>query len=165
MPGAITLRPARPGESEALSELALRSKAYWKYSPEFIEACRAELAVSEEALVDPRSRYVLAESEGAVVGYYALICDPAGSFELDALFVRPENIGQGIGRALIEHAKDCARTLGAASITIQGDPHAADFYLAAGGVQVGESESQSIPGRSLPEFRIRLDPPSVTSGR
>ena len=40
---------------------------------------------------------------------------------------------------------------------IQGDPNAADFYRAAGAVQVGERASASVPGRVLPLFELALD--------
>jgi hypothetical protein len=38
----VATRRARPNEAAVLSELALRSKAYWGYSDEFMEQCRAE---------------------------------------------------------------------------------------------------------------------------
>jgi GNAT superfamily N-acetyltransferase len=152
----IAIRPARTQESQLLSELAFRSKGYWGYSPEFMEACRAELAVSEADISSPRLHYVLAELAGEIVGYYALKRLSTDEYELEALFVEPRHIGQGIGRQLVEHAKSCARRSGAQSLLVQGDPHAAKFYRAAGGIQIGERESASIPGRYLPEFRIFL---------
>jgi len=38
----LVLRPAVRAEADALSQLGLRSKAYWGYDEAFIEACRAE---------------------------------------------------------------------------------------------------------------------------
>lgn len=152
----ITLRPARPGEGPLLSAMAFRSKRHWGYSPAFMAACRAELTVSEADLANPARHYHVAESGGAVVGFYALERTPPDHYELEALFVDPKHIGQGIGRALIEHAKAHARRQGARSIRIQGDPNAMSFYLAAGGIQRGTRESASIPGRDLPVFCIPL---------
>ncbi|MCC5809653.1 MAG: GNAT family N-acetyltransferase [Ectothiorhodospiraceae bacterium] len=152
----ITLRSAQAGESGLLSELACRSKAYWGYSREFMEACRKELSESESGLFGPSRYCTVAEFNGTVVGYYALQSLAPDECELEALFVEPRHIGQGIGRALIEHAKSRARRNGARFMVIQADPNAVKFYLAAGGVQVGERESGSIPGRYLPEFEIVL---------
>ena len=76
--------------------------------------------------------------------------------ELGLLFVAPPHIGHGLGRKLIEHAKQQARESGYQSILIQGDPNAAHFYTAAGGQPAGSSPSGSIPGRMLPLFRINL---------
>lgn len=157
MSDGIVIRPAMPQEHELLAGIALRSKAHWGYSPEFMAACRDELAVSASDIENPRRHYFLAELHAEVVGYHALERLSADEFELEALFVEPERIGQGIGRALMEHARSCARNFGARTLLIQGDPNAAAFYLAAGGVRVGERESESIPGRYLPEFRVPLD--------
>lgn len=154
---SITIRPAIPEECGLLSALALRSKAHWGYSETFMEACRAELAISEDDIRNPQRHTLLAESEGQVLGYYALERLSAEEYELDALFVEPRHIGQGIGKKLIEHAKLLARQHGGQSLLIQGDPNARNFYLAAGSVLIGERESGSIPGRYLPMFRIPLD--------
>ena len=90
-----------------------------------------------------------------VAGFYAL--DFAGDEpELEALFVEPDRIGQGIGRDLMTHAKKTAGASGADSLVIQGDPNATAFYRAAGASQFGERESASIAGRALPLFRIDL---------
>jgi N-acetylglutamate synthase-like GNAT family acetyltransferase len=154
----LTIRPARSQERGILSDLAFRSKASWGYSPEFMEACRAELSISEEDIARPDRHYVLAETNRETLGYYALERLSTDEYELEALFVEPQHIGHGVGKRLMQHAKLHARGAGARSLLIQGDPNAADFYRAAGGVQIGERESDSIPGRYLPEFRIPLDP-------
>ena len=152
----ILIRSAREEERFVLGDLAFRSKAFWGYSPEFMEACSDELSLSHEAITNPDRRYLVAELEGEIVGYYALERLSAKGYELEALFVEPHRIGQGVGRKLIEHAKGFARREGAQFLLIQSDPNAVDFYLAAGGVRVGERESDSIPGRYLPEIRISL---------
>lgn len=156
MADEIRLRVAREDECRALSDLAFRSKAFWGYSRDFMEACRAELKVLAEDIANTDRHYVLAKSKGAILGYYAPERLSVDEYELEALFVEPDWIGQGIGRRLIEHAKAQAWQGGAHCLIIQGDPNAADFYRAAGGVQVGERESGSIPGRYLPVFRIEL---------
>jgi GNAT superfamily N-acetyltransferase len=91
-----------------------------------------------------------------MVGFYAIECQSSEEAELEALFVEPEFIGRGIGRMLIEHAKQKTAALGIARLIIQGDPNATDFYEAAGGVYTGQRESTSIPGRFLPIFTISL---------
>lgn len=150
----MTLRDARPGEAALLSALALRSKAYWGYAPDFIEACRDELTYAAEDIA--QGGFIVAQADGAVLGFYALArCAPA-AVELDALFVEPAAIGRGVGRALIEDAKARAARLGARHMTIQGDPHATRFYAAAGARQSGTRPSASIPGRALPLFVIEL---------
>ena len=139
-----------------LSDLALRSKAHWGYSPEFIERCRAELSYSEEELLAEHMRFFVFESAGRVLGFYALNRLSRTEIELEAMFVEPALIGSGLGRRLIEHAKSVASAMGAEQLTIQSDPYAERFYVAAGGVVTGTRESASIPGRYLPTLAIDL---------
>ncbi len=150
------LRPPRPSEAGQLTELALRSKAHWGYSEEFMAACRAELTVTETDLQAEHLSYCLVEVDGAPVGFYCLEQLDKDEFELDALFVEPTHIGAGLGRQLLAHALDSARTRGGRTLWIQGDPHAVAFYLAAGAVQVGTRPSGSVAGRDLPLFKLTL---------
>lgn len=156
MTEAAIIRSAAPSDSVSLSDLAYRSKAFWGYPADFMEACRAELSVSVADIENAELVYFVAELCGEIIGYYALRRMSAIEFDLEALFVEPQHIGRGIGRHLMEHAKNHARRIGASSLLIQGDPHAESFYRAAGGKLVGERESDSIKGRYLPEFRIDL---------
>ncbi len=150
------IRPARSSEAALLSELAVRSKAYWGYSAEFIAACQEELAVSPQDISDPYRAYVVCEIDGSVIGFFAIEPINEDEYALEALFLEPQHIGHGYGRVLINEAKKLAAELGAKSLLIQGDPHAESFYRKIGGVRIGERESDSIPGRFLPEFKILL---------
>lgn len=151
-----SIRHVHPEEAASLSALALRSKAYWGYSAEFIAACRAELTYSADQIQGDNFRFFVAENGGSLIGFYALGQLSIDELELEALFVDPPYIGKGYGRALIEHAKRTAAELGAAFLIIQGDPNAERFYRAAGGKPTGCRESASIPGRYLPTFAISL---------
>ena len=152
----IRIRNAKANEADQLTQLAMRSKAYWGYSDEFMEACREELAVTSHKINQHIFHFFVAECNGKIVGYYTVESLNNHTFELEALFVEPEFIGQGVGRKLINHAKQLAISFGAKTLLIQGDPNAKAFYLAAGGVQTGERESASIVGRYLPVFEISL---------
>lgn len=154
---AFKIRLARPDEAGLLSALALRSKAHWGYSEEFMAACRDELTYAAEQIDAPQFTFCVCTVEDTVVGFHALERLSPDCAELEALFVEPEYIGQGVGRALIEHAKDYARQRGSSSLVIQGDPNAEKFYLAAGAVRSGSKESRSIAGRKLPLFTVNLD--------
>lgn len=142
-------------ECELLSELCLRSKAYWGYDSAFMEACREELTLISEVFQD--SKIVVAESEGVICGLAQL--DPmVPDGVLEKLFVAPEAIGQGVGRCLFEWAVETAQGLGITNFTIDGDPNAVPFYLKMGAFQIGSSPSGSIPGRMLPHFRYDVQP-------
>jgi len=150
------VRAARSAEANALSALALRSKAFWGYPPEFIEACRGELTYNSHQLEGKSFDFAVCQLSDHLVGFYGIEHCDDDLFELCALFVEPEFIGQGYGRLLMESAKQKARELGADCLTVQGDPNAGSFYTAAGGIFIGNRESSSIPGRFLPLFRIEL---------
>ncbi len=152
----IRLRAAVPDEAQDLTELALRSKAIWGYDQAFMEACREEMTVTPANITNAKGRIMVAEQSGQLLGYSALarVCDEG--CELEALFIDPGALRQGIGSLLLAHCVNAARQAGASIITIQADPQAAPFYLAAGARQVGERESGSVPGRMLPMFEMLI---------
>jgi len=149
-------RDALPSDATGLCELAFRSKAHWGYPTEFMQACRRELTVTPEAIAAEEIQTVVAVIRQELAGFYTLEDLADTRIELSALFVEPKHIGRGVGRQLMSHAKSLAVKLGAHIMTIQGDPHALEFYRAAGANVIGEMESGSIPGRFLPLLEILL---------
>jgi N-acetylglutamate synthase-like GNAT family acetyltransferase len=160
----FSLSPALASDYKKLSELALCSKAYWGYDQEFLDKCQQELSYSEAQIDSLKFNFVVAThsthtlGQREIIGFYAIDFSYKPNPELEALFVLPNKIGQGVGKALIKAALIDAKKQGSTTLAIQGDPNATQFYLAAGGIQVGELESQSIPGRFLPLFEIPLSP-------
>jgi GNAT superfamily N-acetyltransferase len=152
----VIIRDAVPDDAAYLSLLAIRSKAHWGYSAEFMDACVNELSVSPGQIENCDFHYVVAMVNAQVAGFYALEGLSGEEIELGALFVDPDHIGTGVGKALVERAKLHAVNLGARKLNIQGDPNAVIFYRAAGGELTGSKESDSIPGRFLPTFQISL---------
>ncbi len=153
---SIEIRNAVTHEAALLSGLAMRSKAHWGYSNQFMQACRAELTVLPHNVESKIFQYVVGELDGKVAGFYAIKRISPAVVELEAMFVEPKHISHGIGRALINHAKQRAAAWGGLVLTIQSDPHAETFYRAAGGVLTGTQESGSISGRYLSTFEIQL---------
>lgn len=154
--GAPVIRHARAPVGDRLSELALRSKAHWGYSDEFLDACRDEL-VYDDRYLDAHEVFVI-EVGDRIVGFCSLESLGDGKIELGGLFVEPGFIGTGLGRTLMRHALAAARASGARVMVIHGDPNARYFYEASGAVEVGRVPSGSIPGRTLPLFEIDLRP-------
>lgn len=150
---AFSIRPARPDEARALSELAIRSKAYWRYTPEQLEIFRGELTIRPAQIVDG-DVHVALEGE-SIRGFYAVALLDDGRAELDHLFIDPDHLGRRIGQQLFAHACDAGRRLGATALRIQSDPNAAPFYVKMGARFDAEIPS-SIPGRNLPCFEYAL---------
>jgi GNAT superfamily N-acetyltransferase len=151
----VEIRPGRAEECEALSALALRSKAHWGYDEAFLASCRIELLVRASDLETGTVR-VAVELGGRPVGFAALGPPSGREIELTKLFVEPTSLGRGIGAALFRAGTDVARALGASTMRIESDPHAASFYERMGAVLVGRVASGSIPGRWLPVFVLQL---------
>ena len=151
----LVIRPAVTADADVLTELARRSKAHWGYSEEFMRACEDELTYRPEQIERDDASFVVGEVDGVVIGFYAL-SRVGQEYELDALFIEPGRMRQGLGLALLEHARGTVRLLGGDSLVVQGDPHAEGFYLAAGASRIGTRESASVPHRYLPLFRISV---------
>ena len=150
---APRIRPARASEAPELTELSLRSKALWGYDAAFLARCRIAMQV-KEANVETQPHYV-AEIDGRMAGFYGFEALPDG-VGLDYMFVDPEFVGRGVGRALMDHAVALARDLGHASLTIVADPNAEGFYRRLGAQRVGSQASDVGPDRQLPVLRIAL---------
>jgi len=88
----------------------------------------------------------VAERNGAIAGFAALLPRADGGAELDALFVEPTMRRCGIGRRLVEHCCEVARLQGSAFLHVVGNPHAQDFYAACGFQLIGAAETRFGPG-------------------
>ena len=149
----LALRPARPDEAPALTELCLRSKAVWGYDAAFMEACRKELAMTPGAIM--ASRVQVAEVDGRLAGV-AEVKSEGDVAQLERLFVDPAMLRSGTGRKLLDWAKATARAAGATTMLIDADPDAAPFYRRMGAVDDGVVPSGSIPGRFIPRLNLPL---------
>jgi GNAT superfamily N-acetyltransferase len=65
--------------------------------------------------------------DGGLVGFYSLKRKP-GRMSLEHLWVLPEVMRRGVGRALFAHAVERARASGCERLEIESDPNAAGFY-------------------------------------
>jgi GNAT superfamily N-acetyltransferase len=152
----VTLRRARPDEAGVLSDLAIAAKGFWGYDQAFIESCRAELTFSPEDVA--RRTFVVADVGGVVVGFYSVDGDPPVG-ELGNLWVRPGEIGTGLGRVMWHDAMATAAAAGFEYLEIGAEPNAEGFYRRMGAERVGELPSGSLPGRMLPLMRVRVPAP------
>ncbi|MCP2327764.1 GNAT superfamily N-acetyltransferase [Hamadaea flava] len=155
---AISVRRGRPGEAAELSELVLRSKAYWGYDQAFLDLCRPALTLREDQVEAHRT--LVAELDGRVAGMVTVTGEPPEG-EVDLLFVDPWAIGHGVGRVLLDRATAAAAEEGFGSLLIEADPQAEAFYLRMGAVRIGERIS-SATGRALPLLRLDRSAPILS---
>lgn len=150
---AFELRIPTRTELPAATELCPRSKAHWGYDQSFMEACFQELMLTSDDLEN--DQVVVAISNDVMVGVVQVSVVERGCF-LEKLFVDPDRMGEGIGRAMYDWSIETTRKLGASELVIEADPNAEPFYLRMGGIRAGFANSGSIPGRQLPLLVHRL---------
>jgi hemoglobin len=126
----VTIRVAIPADREALEALQ------WRASLSNAEDREALLA-HPDAIELPLSQIeaggvFVAESEGSIGGFAAILSREDGDAELDALFVEPDRWRQGIGRLLVEYCCASAMASNASAMRVIGNPHAEGFYVACG---------------------------------
>lgn len=154
---APTIRLARADEADALTDLSMRSKAYWGYDADFMRLCQPVLTLSVSTIL--AGRVWVAEMKGTITGIVSVDdADAASSctFELARLFVEPGCMGQGIGRHLFDKAVDWIRSNGGGAMEILADPDTVSFYTKMGARQVGDAPSDAVPGRRLPLLVIDI---------
>jgi len=151
--GKLRVRPARADEAEILTDLSLRSKAFWGYDAGFLARCRAVMTVKARS-IETYPHYV-AELDGRIAGFYGFEPEAEG-VGLDYLFVETNLVGRGVGRALWRHAVDTARGLGHPALIVVSDPNAEGFYLKMGCRRIGTRPSELQSGRRLPLLRFVL---------
>ncbi len=140
-------------ELPTLSALCLRSKAVWGYDDAFLSSCRDELSFNPQDLA--LTYIAVAQEPGALLGVVQVKVEQSQA-DLLKLFVEPDAMCRGIGKALFVWAIDTAKNAGAIRIAIEADPGAAAFYRHMGAHNDGTAPSGSIPGRMLPKLALDL---------
>ncbi|MEU6658189.1 GNAT family N-acetyltransferase [Streptomyces sp. NPDC046821] len=124
----------------------------------------ADIAKRREMLARPDSPLVnlVAERAGEVVGWAChgpLRRDdelPPGDAELYAIYVRPDVISTGVGRALLDVTLDRCAAGGFGRIrlwVIEGNVSARRFYERAGFAPDGATDAYEVEGVDVPELR------------
>lgn len=151
----VRIRPARQDEADALTALAIRSKASWNYPAAWLEQWAEALAFDPAYLSAHRVR--VAETGDALAGVLALEERPEG-WELERVWVDPSAQGLGVGRALVDDALAHAARVRRGDVTVLSDPHAEAFYRRLGAAPLGEEPAPmpGAPDRTLPRLVFRL---------
>ena len=149
------LRIATPDEAEAITGVAMRSKAYWGYDDNFMETFRPELTVTPEQI--KRDHVAVAERDARLAGFVHLRPERGDTLELLSLFIDTWAIRQGVGQRLWDYAIAYAHEHGYRRVTLESDPNAEAFYRKQGAVETGQRESNLMPGRMLTLMTITLD--------
>lgn len=153
---AVDIRCAHISEQHHLTDIAMRSKAHWGYSPRFMQDCYQELKVDSTKMSSTDYQYYVACEDDKILGFAGLQRLSESICELDGLFIDPNFIGQGVGKTLFEYVRMVLHQQHFQLMRIHSDPNAADFYQKIGANLVGYSASGSIEGRQLPVFEMAI---------
>src|SRR5215510_14600559 len=107
MQNEVIVRPAVASEQKQLEALQRRASLNNPGDRDALLAHPDAIALPMEQIAE--GCVFIAERDGFVTGFAAVISRPDGGAELDALFVEPHLWRQGIGRRLVEHVADVAR--------------------------------------------------------
>ena len=143
----MVIRQASLSEQRALEDLQRRASLNNPGDRDALLAHPEAIAVPTEQIA--AGRVFVAERDGAIVGFAAVVPRDDEGAELDALFVEPDEWKRGIGRLLVDHCADIARADGSAFLHVIGNPHAKGFYLACGFMVIGAAETQFGIGLSM----------------
>ena len=146
---------ARPEDADALTAIAHAAKRHWGYPESWIVAWRDVLTMRPEFIA--KNLACCAVEHERAVGFYVLTTEEDG-IHLDHLWVLPNTMGRGIGRALFKHAATQAMSSGFDSIRIEADPNAEGFYKRMGATRVGTACSEVYgEARELPLLVYRVE--------
>ncbi len=130
----MEVRTATPDDVPALQRIFRRAslsnegdRALFAEHPELLDW-------ADTPLKEQRTR--VAVVDGRIAGFHSLLV-VNGVIELEDLFVDPDDMGKGVGRALTDDAAARAREQGFDGLEVDANPHAKAFYLKAGFEDLG----------------------------
>ena len=143
----IVIRPALPTERSSLEALQWRASLANSGDRDALLANPDAIALPPGQIAD--GHVLVAERDGAIVGFAAVLPRPDGNAELDALFVEPSLWKRGVGRLLVEQCADLARGRASRILHVVGNPHAEAFYVACGFRTTGAVETRFGAGLAM----------------
>jgi GNAT superfamily N-acetyltransferase len=110
------------------------------------------LELQDQAVREGRTRAAVAE--GGIVGFASWL-DAGEAVEVEDLFVDPDWMRHGIGRALMMDLIAIARGRGTGLVEVTANHHALAFYGKVGFAVIGEVETRFGPA---PRMRLEVPP-------
>src|SRR6476660_4305675 len=121
----IVIRPALQTERSSLEALQWRASLANPGDRDSLLANPDAIALPDEQIAD--GHVLVAQLDGVIVGFAAVLPRPDGNAELDALFVEPSLWKRGVGRLLVDQCADLARRRASRILHVVGNPHAEGF--------------------------------------
>lgn len=149
----MIIQEAHPSDNKVLTNITIKSKAYWGYSNEQMDLWSEALTVTK-AYIETNSVYKLIIDD-LIIGYYSFYYENENTVRLDNLFILPAYIGKGYGELLMEDLLSRLATMKIKRIVLHADPNAETFYLKFGFATTGQLEN--VTGdRYLPVMELNI---------
>ena len=151
----ISIQRVHPNHAVQLTQIALAAKAHWGYPERWMEIWKPQLTFRPQYFIDNEGWAAMINK--TPIGFYTLE-ERNGNAWLENLWVLPEYIGKGVGKALFLHAAESSRQRGYRLLQLEADPNAVGFYERMGMYKIGERHSE-VDGqpRVLPIMGMRLE--------
>ena len=150
----VQIRRATPDEAATLTAIAHAAKRHWGYPEEWIERWKVDLTIAPDLIANNEVFVAIVSDE--IAGCCALVVNDSLA-EIEHMWIKPEQIGSGVGRALFDHVRDRANELHLPALELSADPNAEGFYARMGAARVGEVRADMDERtRVLPRMRITL---------
>jgi GNAT superfamily N-acetyltransferase len=143
----VLIRPAVIPERQALEALQRRASLNNPGDREALLANPDAIELPSDQIA--AGQVFVAERDGAIVGFSAVLPREDSGTDLDGLFVEPHLWGHGIGRLLVERCVAYARAHGSAALHVVGNPHAEGFYKRCGFEMLGTVDTRFGVGLSF----------------
>jgi N-acetylglutamate synthase-like GNAT family acetyltransferase len=150
----MNIRQASSEEATELTRIAHEAKRKWGYPEHWLQRWEAELTITPDFILN---NYVYVADDGKrLSGFYALSVKEDKA-ELEHMWVAPDCIGTGVGKALFVAAMQKASELQLKAVEISSDPNAEGFYQKMGAHRVGETHAD-LDGESRVLPRLSIEP-------
>lgn len=143
----VEIRPAQRAERSLLEALQWRASLANAGDRDSLLANPDAISVPVDQITN--GHVLVAQCDGVIVGFAAVLPRPDGNAELDALFVEPTLWKRGVGRLLVEQCAEVARRRASRILHVVGNPHAEGFYVACGFSTTGAVETRFGGGLAM----------------
>lgn len=147
----IVIRDARTDDHTAMARIYRDASLSNPGDRDVLLAHPEALQLSDDVIRGGRAR-VATLADGTIVGFASTRPSEIGVLELDDLFVDPNWRRHGAARQLMRQISAEADEAAITRIEATANPHAMEFYRAAGFVADGETQTEFGPG-----LRMHLD--------
>ena len=134
------IRRAQDGDEAYLTEISFASKKYLAFASEYFTIWESEQTISKKYL--PENEVFVLEKDNEILAYYSIVnlhepfkigeVEIEKGFWLKQMFIKPENIGEEIGKKLFSHLIDFSKENSIKEIKILADPNTKGFFQKMG---------------------------------